>query len=512
MQKRIKSLFIIAISLMLMLVCSLSPLAETVSTQTAPTPKSFSISAASYAYTGKAIRPKVTVKQGNGAVISPKYYTVYYTKNVNIGRAIITVKMKNSSFYKCLYFNIVPKKAGTPAVSSVKQKTFTVTVSEDLNSTGYLIRYSTSKSFKTYKDSILAVNMNVRKTFKVAKNGTYYVKVRNYKMVSRKRVYGAWSSTVKVSVKAASPNANLPTAMMESYVADSLTYLGYKTAKHRAMGSYLCDVASGPRTPLSVRSGIKYGGVPSGQETVKSKSTVTGKAPNVKYFKKYGMCCASFVSYYYLNYLPNVVGIDTKFIKNAIDKSGYKSRVCESWEFAAKYLVKQGKATVVDKVPKGSTLKAAHLEKLEIGDLITFRIPSSGRSCGHVAVYAGKNHQGDHFVAHVGSDEGPVFQTLQRFQNVVNRADGCAYSIVYRFKGVSNSKYDYSAALKASKVKYTGKAVKPTVIVKDSLGKTMNKKYYTVHYSNNVKKGTGYARIVFKGKHKGTKLLKFKIV
>ncbi len=508
MNKQIKKLLFAVLSLTLSFIFAFSTLAEELVN---PIPKSYELSCNKYVYTGKAFKPKVILKDQNGNLISDEHYTVTYAKNQLPGKASVTVEMASGE-KKVLYFNILPKKAGKPSVKSIKQKQFTVTVAEDLTASGYNIQYSVYKSFKKSTNVYMLITTEVRRTIKVSKNTTYYVRVRNYKNVSGKKIYGSWSSAVKVNVTSKSAHSKLPTEMMESYVAESLTYAGYKTSKHKAMGTYMRDVASGPRTPRSVRSGIRYGGGPSGQETVKNKKTVTGRAPNISYFKRSGLCCASFVAYYYLNYLPNIAGVNTTNIKNAIKKSGYASRTCEAWAYAGKYMVKKGQATVVDKVPNGSTLRAAHLNKLEIGDLICFRIPSTGRPCGHVAVYAGKNHEGDHLVAHVGSDEGPVFQTLKRFQNVVNRRDGCAYSVVYRFKGVTSSKYDYSATLKSTKIKYTGKALKPSVSVKDATGKKMSSAYYTVHYSNNVKVGTATAKIIFKGKHKGTKTLKFKIV
>lgn len=69
--------------------------------------------------------------------------------------------------------------------------------------------------------------------------------------------------------------------------------------------------------------------------------------------------------------------------------------------------------------------------------------------------------------------------------------------------------------VKLSETSYTydGKAKKPTVIVKDSNGKTVNKKYYTVSYSNNKKVGQATVKVTFKGKYKGTVLKEtFKIV
>lgn len=473
------------------------------------TPSKYKLSATKYTYNAKEKRPKVVVTNTEGKIIDSANYTVKYKNNIYPGKAVAKVTFKKGT-NKELSFTIIPKKAGKPTVKSAKQKQFTVTVKEDKTVSGYEICYSTSKSFKKATKVILGVKTDVRKTITKVKNDkTYYVKVRGYKTVSGKKIYGNWSSTSNVKVKSASAHPNLPDEMIESYVAKSVTYLGYKTAKHIKAGSYMQDYATGPRTPVAYRSKIRYGGGPSGQETVKDKSTVTGRAPNVKKFEAQGMCCASFVSYYYLNYLPNIAGVNTSYIKNAIKKSGMSSQSCASWEWAAKYLVKKGKAKVVDRSSR--SLRGATPSKLQIGDLITFSVPNQGVSCGHVAVYAGTNNQGDYYVAHVGSDEGPVFQTLQRFENVVNRYDGCAYSVVYRFD-LPQSEYDYDVKLKTTKVKYNGKAQTPKVIVKDAAGKTIASKNYTVYYSNNKKVGTAKVKVIFKGKYKGTKTLKFKIV
>ena len=474
------------------------------------TPKTYTLSKTTYTYNAKAKCPEVTITNEADEVISAEHYKVSYKNNVNPGNATVTVTFNNGIATENLSFKILPKKAGKPTLTSTKQKQFMVTVKEDKTVSGYEIMYSTSKNFKKSTKVTLGVKVDVRKRITGVKNNkTYYVKVRGYKKTSGGNLYGKWSSVSKVKVSAYSAHPDTPDELLESYISKSVTYLGYKTKSQIKAGSYMQDWATGPRTPMRFRTGIGYGGGPSGQETVKSSKTISGKAPNVKNFKQQGMCCASFVSYYYLNYLPNIVGVDTSYIKKAIKKSGCGSQSCASWEWAAKYLVKKGKAKVVDRSTR--SLPGATLSKLRIGDLITFSVPNQGVSCGHVAVYAGTNNEGYHYVAHVGSDEGPVFQTLQRFENVVGAYDGCAYSVVYRFD-LPQSEYDYKVSLKTKKVKYNGKSQTPAVVALDARGDVIDPKNYTVYYSNNKKRGTAKAKIIFKGKYKGTKTLKFKIV
>ena len=59
---------------------------------------------------------------------------------------------------------------------------------------------------------------------------------------------------------------------------------------------------------------------------------------------------------------------------------------------------------------------------------------------------------------------------------------------------------------------YNGKAQKPSVVVKDSKGKTISSKYYTVTYASGRKNvGTYKVTVKFKGNYSGTKTLTFKI-
>lgn len=70
-----------------------------------------------------------------------------------------------------------------------------------------------------------------------------------------------------------------------------------------------------------------------------------------------------------------------------------------------------------------------------------------------------------------------------------------------------------SVTLSTTTYTYDGKVKKPKVVAKDSKGKTIATKYYTVKYPSGRKNVGSYTvSVKFKGKFKGTKSLKFKIV
>lgn len=167
--------------------------------------RKITLSKKNYVYNGKARKPAVTVLDSNGNKISSTNYIVFYSNNVKVGKAAVTVKLKNAytgTFKK----NFTIKPRGTK-ISSVKAKTkgFTVQWSKrKAQTTAYQIQYSTSKKFtaKTTKTKTVK-NLAVTK-FSVKKlkaNKKYYVRVRTYKTKNKKKYRSAWSGIKSVKTK-----------------------------------------------------------------------------------------------------------------------------------------------------------------------------------------------------------------------------------------------------------------------------------------------------------------------
>ena len=197
----------------------------------------------------------------------------------------------------------------------------------------------------------------------------------------------------------AAPASDLPANMADHSILRALEYTGYDVQAQKNDGTLYQSGSYGSRTPSSILSDIHYGTSTSGRETVADSSTPTGKAPDIATFENKGLCCAAFVSYYVLNYLPNIEGSDTQFIADAINATGMNSQAVITWQTALNKLADDGK---VEKI--GTSASNVDRSKLTPGDLIIFG--DSSNSHKHIAVYSG-TYNGIDFIIHVGNDRGP---------------------------------------------------------------------------------------------------------
>ncbi len=177
---------------------------------------------------------------------------------------------------------------------------------------------------------------------------------------------------------------------------DALAYTGYDVKSQLSSGKLFKKYGSS--TPSSVLSNIGYSIHLTGRETVSDSSSATGMAPDIALFERYGLCCASYVTYVYYNYLPNIAGINTSGIPCP---SSCRSSV--AYESAAEKWVKDGKAEKIDFTRNGGYITPA--ENIPTGALVVFKSTETGKTA-HVALYAGYSN-GKHFISHVGNSRGP---------------------------------------------------------------------------------------------------------
>lgn len=191
----------------------------------------------------------------------------------------------------------------------------------------------------------------------------------------------------------------LPEEMQDNSILRALEYIGYDVQGQKDDSNLFKVYGYMSGASQYARTGISYNSSTStGLETVSDGSTITGRAPAISTFRSRGLCCGSFVSYFLLNYMPNIEGVDTDYIESAVTSAG-TPRSPEVWNSALNTLANRGQ---IDKVNSVS--------QLDPGDVIVFRSVVDGSLC-HVAIYAG-TYDGEDFIIHMGNDRGPEISTV----------------------------------------------------------------------------------------------------
>ena len=156
----------------------------------------------SYTYTGKSIRPSVTVTV-NGKKIGANAYKLYYRNDKNSGIGTVQVRGigKYSRINKTLTFKILPPKTLLTGLKKAN-RSFTASWKKNIQATGYQIQYAADSRFiKERKTVTVGKQSAIRYKISGLKNKkTYYVRIRSYKRVGKKILYSSWSTVKKIRV------------------------------------------------------------------------------------------------------------------------------------------------------------------------------------------------------------------------------------------------------------------------------------------------------------------------
>lgn len=183
---------------------------ETLSTKKINKISNVKLSKSIYTYDKKAKKPTVTVKDTKGKKLKKgKDYTVTYAKGRKaIGNYKVTIQLKGKKYNgkETLTFRIAP--AGT-SIKSAKAGKTKVTVNwkmQTRNTNGYIIQYSSNKSFRNVKQ--ITISSNKAKSKQITKLSTkkqYYVRLCTYKNVKKNgkttKICSDWSNAVAVKTK-----------------------------------------------------------------------------------------------------------------------------------------------------------------------------------------------------------------------------------------------------------------------------------------------------------------------
>lgn len=224
---------------------------------------------------------------------------------------------------------------------------------------------------------------------------------------------------------AADNQGSIPDEMWDNSILRALEYTGYDVQKQKDNGQLYQYKYIGSRLLTNdpdTLSNIGYwdsGSCPNGDETVDDPTTVSGKAPKISYFESNGLVCASFVCYYLCNYLPNIEGVDTTHIHEAVkattmNNGSYSTASVWAWETGLKNLSNQAGSGVTR-----YTDESTAYDNMVPGDVVVFA--KSDGSLAHVGIYAGEynlyngssNLGTYHFMIHVGNSRGPEISIVE---------------------------------------------------------------------------------------------------
>ncbi len=155
-------------------------------------------------YTGKSIKPNVKVTLKGKRLKRNVEYSVVYLNNRRVGEATLIVR--GCGKYKGTIvrtFKIKPQKVKRANAVSGTSGTIKVKWQTDSQVTGYQVVYATDSKFtknKGYKNITKKTTANVKLTG-LKPGQKYYVKVRAYKKVNGRKLYGSYSKAKAVKVK-----------------------------------------------------------------------------------------------------------------------------------------------------------------------------------------------------------------------------------------------------------------------------------------------------------------------
>lgn len=253
-------------------VCSDCPAETTGHTKTEVINKvnNITLAGTSFAHTGKAITPAVTVKDSKGAVVAASNYTVSYTNNLNPGTATVTITFKGDKYAGSvrktftiaqaaslslnksavtLYTGKASKTAAIKAAVTGANKTVTWKSSND--KIAKVDKNGKITAVKAGKATITATANGISKSVKVTvKNPTITIK-NGKKAVKKNTVPVKRKKSVKLTVSVSPKNSGITVSKLTKKQAKiaSVTYKkGKLTIKGKKKGTVKVKITSGKGT------------------------------------------------------------------------------------------------------------------------------------------------------------------------------------------------------------------------------------------------------------------------
>lgn len=222
-----------------------------------------------YTYSGKTIKPKVTVYYKGKTLKEGQDYLYEYGKNTSIGSGSFTIiGMGDYSGSKKLTFKILPGKiSGFKQVDSTTSS-IKLSWSKMSSASGYRIYRANSKNGKYTRVATMTKNSTTTFTnSKLSKGKTYYYKIRAYKIVGKNNEYGPYSSVITTSTKCSTPSISVKSIKSKNAkiswnkIYGAHGYRVYRASSKKGSYSRVATVSNGSTlsfTDKSVKKGKVY--------------------------------------------------------------------------------------------------------------------------------------------------------------------------------------------------------------------------------------------------------------
>ncbi len=434
-------------------------------------------------YTGSAIKPTPTVKDGGKTLTSGTDYTISYADNVNVGTASLTVTFKgNYSGSKTVNFKIVPCKLTDATISAITDKTYT---GNEIKPTPTV--KAGNRTLKRDTDYTLAYKNNV-------KVGTAIVTVTGK---------GNYSGTKSVTFRIVPRKLTNPTI---SSISD-VTYTGNPFKPTPTVKDGSKTLTSGTDYTLAYKNNTNAG---TAIVTVTFKGNYSGsKSVTFKILPKKMTA-------------PTVLPVpDQTYTGSAIKptltvKDGNKTLILDK-----DYTVTYSKNVSVGTVTVTITFKGNYSGSWTV----KFKIVPKKLTSPTVSSIPDKTYTGSPICPTPTVKDGN--KTLTRNTDYTltykNNTNAGTATVTITFKGnysgtksvtfrILPKKLTSPTIASISNQTYTGKEIKPTPTVKDGSKTLTRNTDYTLTYKNNVKVGTATVTVTFKGNYSGSRGVTFRIV
>ena len=169
-------------------------------------PKSFTLSADTYVYSGSAKTPSVSVKDTHRQALEQgtDYTVSYQAGRKKVGRYAVKITLMGCyEGEQTLYFTINPKSTSLSTLTAAKKGLTAKWKKQSTQTSGYQIMYATNSKFTSGQKTVtVSSNKTIsKKITKLKAKKKYYVRVRTYKKVGSTKYYSSWSKVKTVKTK-----------------------------------------------------------------------------------------------------------------------------------------------------------------------------------------------------------------------------------------------------------------------------------------------------------------------